>query len=119
MTLESDLKQWEQETLRPKLTRFPERKTEFQTSSGIPLPRILTPPADTSDYPAKTGFPGEYPFTRGVQPSMYRSRLWTMRQYAGYASAAESNSRYRYLLQQDKILLLPKLLNLSPVLSLF
>ena len=54
------------------------------------------------DYQEELGFPGEYPFTRGVQPNMYRGRLWTMRQYAGYASAEESNQRYRYLLQQGQ-----------------
>ncbi len=102
MSLESERKRWEEETLQPKLTRFPERKSEFQTLSGIPLPRVLTPPDDDPDYPEKLGFPGEYPFTRGVQPSMYRGRLWTMRQYAGYASAEESNARYRYLLEQGQ-----------------
>lgn len=102
MTLESERKRWEDETLRPVTDRFPERKPEFQTLSGIPLPRVLTPPDDDPDYPEKLGFPGEYPFTRGVQPSMYRGRLWTMRQYAGYASAEESNARYRYLLEQGQ-----------------
>jgi len=102
MTLESERKRWEDETLRPVTARFPERKPEFQTLSGIPLPRVLTPPDDDPDYPEKLGFPGEYPFTRGVQPSMYRGRLWTMRQYAGYASAVESNARYRYLLEQGQ-----------------
>ena len=102
MSLESERKRWEDETLRPVTDRFPERKPEFQTSSGIPLPRVLTPPDDDPAYPEKLGFPGEYPFTRGVQPSMYRGRLWTMRQYAGYASAEESNARYRYLLEQGQ-----------------
>ncbi len=70
------------------------------TPSGIPLPRILGPAE--SNYAEKQGFPGEYPFTRGVQPTMYRGRFWTMRQYAGYASAEDSNRRYRYLLDQGQ-----------------
>ncbi len=102
MTLESERERWEKDTLEPTLKRFPERKPEFQTLSGIPLPRILTPLESDPDYPKKLGFPGEYPFTRGVQPSMYRSRLWTMRQYAGYATAEETNRRYRYLLEQGQ-----------------
>jgi len=102
MTLESEMSRWEEQTLKPALKRSPERKTVFETSSGIPLPRLLTPPDPDPDYLEKLGFPGEYPFTRGVQPSMYRGRLWTMRQYAGYASAEESNRRYRYLLEQGQ-----------------
>ncbi len=75
-----------------------ERKERFRTSSGIPVERCY-PPAE-SDYRTKLGEPGEFPFTRGVYPSMYRGRLWTMRQYAGFATAEESNRRYRYLLSQ-------------------
>src|SRR5690606_10543654 len=72
---------------------------EFTTSSNIPLERVYVPETcDPDEYMAQLGFPGEYPFTRGVQPTMYRGRFWTMRQYAGYASAEESNARYRYLL---------------------
>jgi methylmalonyl-CoA mutase N-terminal domain/subunit len=84
------------------LSVFPERKETFQTSSGISVPRLGLPSEDPAEYPEELGYPGEYPFTRGVQPSMYRARLWTMRQYAGYASAAESNHRYRYLLEQGQ-----------------
>ena len=102
MTLEEEKKRWEEETVKPALERFPERKTEFHTLSNIPLPRVLTPPDPDPDYEEKLGFPGEYPFTRGVQPSMYRGRFWTMRQYAGYATAEESNQRYRYLLEQGQ-----------------
>ena len=76
-----------------------ERKAEYKTPSGIPLPPYLAPPPHAAE---KLGAPGEYPFTRGVQPTMYRGRLWTMRQYAGYASAEESNRRYRYLLAQGQ-----------------
>jgi len=102
MTLETELTRWEEETLDPVLRKFPERKPDFQTSSGIPLPGILIPTDPDPDYMEKLGFPGEFPFTRGVQPSMYRGRSWTMRQYAGYASAEESNQRYRYLLDQGQ-----------------
>src|SRR5512139_3033024 len=102
MTLDSELKRWEDETLKPALKRTPERKPEFRTLSGIPLPPVLIPSDSDPDYTEKLGFPGEYPFTRGVQPSMYRGRLWTMRQYAGYATAEESNRRYRYLLEQGQ-----------------
>jgi methylmalonyl-CoA mutase, N-terminal domain len=98
----SDFTRWEEETLNPALKRNPERKLNFNTSSGIPVPRLMSPPEADADYADKLGFPGEYPFTRGVQPTMYRGRLWTMRQYAGYASAEESNRRYRYLLEQGQ-----------------
>ena len=102
MTIHDDQQRWEEQILQPALRRFPERKSDFQTSSGIPLPRLLIPADSDSDDTGQLGFPGQYPFTRGVQPSMYRSRFWTMRQYAGYASAEESNARYRYLLQQGQ-----------------
>jgi len=102
MTLQNEKKCWEDETLSPALDRTPERREKFQTLSGITVPRILTPPDNDPDYQEKLGFPGAYPFTRGVQPTMYRGRFWTMRQYAGYASAEESNTRYRYLLDQGQ-----------------
>ncbi len=102
MTLESEFSRWQEQTLNPALNRYPERKPEFQTTSGIPIPRVLPPPDDDLDYMDQLGFPGEFPFTRGVQLSMYRGRLWTMRQYAGYASAEESNRRYRYLLEHGQ-----------------
>ena len=102
MSLEAEKQRWETQGLGPVLKKFPERKVEFQTTSGIPVPRVLTPADPDGDYMGKLGFPGEYPFTRGVQPSMYRGRFWTMRQYAGYATAEESNRRYRYLLEQGQ-----------------
>jgi methylmalonyl-CoA mutase N-terminal domain/subunit len=102
MSLESEHKRWEKKTLTPASKRFPERKGQFFTASGIPLPPVLTPIDSKGNYLEQLGFPGEYPFTRGVQPSMYRGRLWTMRQYAGYASAHESNQRYQYLLEQGQ-----------------
>jgi len=78
--------------------RPPERQDHFLTSSGIPVPRVALPAAAASSYLHLLGFPGQYPLTRGVQPTMYRGKLWTMRQYAGYASAEETNERYRFLL---------------------
>jgi methylmalonyl-CoA mutase N-terminal domain/subunit len=100
MKLESEVKRWEEEIVKPILSKFPERKAEFRTSSGIPVPRAAVP--FEMDYENELGLPGEYPFTRGIQPTMYRGRFWTMRQYAGYASAEESNARYKYLLQQGQ-----------------
>ncbi len=100
MSFDDERSHWEEKILKPVITKFPERNPEFTTPSGIPLPRILGP--ELTNYAAKLGFPGEYPFTRGVQPTMYRGRFWTMRQYAGYASAEDSNRRYRYLLEQGQ-----------------
>ena len=94
-------KKWEEEILNPGLDKFPERKESFTTSSGIPLPRVALP-AEDQTFEERLGFPGEQPYTRGVYPTMHRGRLWTMRQYAGYASAEESNRRYRYLLEQGQ-----------------
>ncbi|MBW1743302.1 MAG: methylmalonyl-CoA mutase family protein [Deltaproteobacteria bacterium] len=85
------------------LEKHPERKERFETLSGIPVERVYTPSsASECDYGEDLGLPGEYPYTRGVQPTMYRGRLWTMRQYAGFASAEESNKRYKYLLEQGQ-----------------
>lgn len=93
---------WETQTLAPALRKARERREIFETSSGIPVERVYGPTHPAPDYPAKLGFPGEYPFTRGIQPTMYRGRFWTMRQYAGYASAEESNQRYKFLLGQGQ-----------------
>ncbi|HET6567117.1 MAG TPA: methylmalonyl-CoA mutase family protein [Rhodothermales bacterium] len=83
------------------VARFPEREDVFKTASGREVDRIYIPENNCeADYLEKLGFPGSYPFTRGVQPTMYRGRLWTMRQYAGFATAEESNARYKYLLSQ-------------------
>ncbi len=95
-------RRWERETVEPLTRKFPERRGEFATVSGIPVDRLYTPEDVPVDYEQDLGFPGEYPFTRGVQPTMYRGRLWTMRQYAGFATAEESNRRYRYLLEQGQ-----------------
>lgn len=80
----------------------PERKPSFETLSDIPAKRVYTPDAAGDHYNDQLGFPGEYPFTRGIQPTMYRGRFWTMRQYAGYAGADESNARYKYLLEHGQ-----------------
>ena len=82
------------------LNYFMERRENFQTSSGIQLPNDFNPTNSHFDYENDLGDPGEYPYTRGVRPNMYRGRFWTMRQYAGFASAEESNARYKYLLSQ-------------------
>src|SRR5260370_32858363 len=85
------------------LKRGAERRERFATTSGIEIRRLYDP-ADVAelDYLNDLGYPGEYPFTRGVQPTMYRGRLWTMRQYAGFGTAEESNRRHRYLLEQGQ-----------------
>ena len=102
MSLNEQYNKWKETTLKRSLDKFKERKERFETSSGIELPRIGLPSLKDSDYEARLNFPGEYPFTRGVQPTMYRSRFWTMRQYAGFSTAEESNKRYRYLLEQGQ-----------------
>ena len=85
------------------LQRNPERRKDFVNTSGIPIERLYTPlDLQDMDYLSELGFPGSYPFTRGVQPTMYRGRHWTMRQYAGFASAEESNRRYKFLLEQGQ-----------------
>ncbi len=107
MTDESEiresLKHWNDNTVRKTTERYPERETEFTTISGIPVSRLYTP-LDVVDmnYNEQIGFPGEYPFTRGVQPTMYRGRFWTMRQYSGFATAKETNRRFRFLLDQGQ-----------------
>ncbi len=99
--------EWEATTLHNTLDQSPERRSEFKTESNIPVERIYTPVdagcerAET-DYVRNLGFPGQYPFTRGVQPTMYRGRFWTMRQYAGFGTAQETNARYKYLLEQGQ-----------------
>lgn len=96
-------KEWQEGTVKKVTDRFPERKEKFATGSDLEVDRLYTP-EDVKDleYNEKIGFPGEYPYTRGVQPTMYRGRLWTMRQYAGFATAEESNKRYKYLLNQGQ-----------------
>ena len=96
------LKNWS-EKVEQGLSKRPERKKEFVNTSGINVDRLYTPLDQADfDYLKDLGLPGEYPFTRGVQPTMYRGRYWTMRQYAGFASAEESNKRYKFLLDQGQ-----------------
>ena len=95
--------EWRDSILQKTLQKAPERQERFEISSGTEVEPLYAPEdlADR-DYNESVGYPGEYPFTRGIQPTMYRGRLWTMRQYAGFASAEESNKRYRYLLEQGQ-----------------
>ena len=92
-------KRWSEETLAPVLKKSPERKPEFLSEANIPIKRLYTP-ADLAgtDYVEDLGFPGEAPFTRGVYPTMYRTRPWTIRPYAGFGTAQETNRRFKYLL---------------------
>ncbi|MEM7335926.1 MAG: methylmalonyl-CoA mutase family protein [Chloroflexota bacterium] len=97
-----DKKEWQEKFINPAIRKFPERKEQFATSSGIELDRLHTPKKLDPSYQEQLGFPGDYPFTRGVQPTMYRGRFWTMRQYAGFSTARESNERYKFLLNQGQ-----------------
>ena len=94
---------WEENTLRPTLEKSPERQTEFTTISGFPIRRLYTP-ADLSGWDPNRdlGFPGEPPYTRGIHSTMHRGRLWTMRQFAGFGTAEDTNQRFRYLLAQGQ-----------------
>jgi len=95
--------EWAKTILAESLKRFPERQEKFETTSGIVIDTVYTPDDLVEfDYETSLGYPGEYPFTRGIQPTMYRGRVWTMRQYAGFGTAEESNRRYRYLLEQGQ-----------------
>ncbi len=101
--LDRELRDWQEKELKDALDQFPERKETFATSSWMEAERVSLPSfPDEDDYLNKQGLPGRYPFTRGVQPTMYRGRFWTMRQYAGFGTAEESNQRYKYLLEQGQ-----------------
>jgi methylmalonyl-CoA mutase N-terminal domain/subunit len=101
--LQDARKRWEEETLKPTLERAKERVPEFTTPSGLPVKRLYTPEdAEGRDYLEAVGFPGQYPYTRGIYPTMYRGQFWTMRQYAGIGTAKESNERFRYLLKEGQ-----------------
>ncbi len=102
MTEQDKFENWQEKIYKPAISKFPERKAEFTTDSGITLQPVIPPSEIPQDREASLGYPGEYPYTRGVQPTMYRGRHWTMRQYAGYSSATESNKRYRFLLEQGQ-----------------
>jgi len=96
-------KNWEESNYKKTISKFPERQTEFSTQSFTKVDPLYIPQfSDLENYNEKLGYPGQYPFTRGVQSTMYRGRLWTMRQYAGFGTAKESNERYRYLLSQGQ-----------------
>ena len=98
--IKTGIEAWEDKTLKRVLDRNPERAEAFNTESGIPVKRLYTPlDLAASDYNRDLGFPGEYPYTRGVYPTMYRGRLWTMRNYAGFGTAEDTNKRFRYLLE--------------------
>lgn len=92
-------KRWEQQTLEPALKKIPERDIPFTTVSGVPIKKLYTP-ADIQniDFEKEIGWPGEYPYTRGIHPSLYRSKVWSMRQFTGFGSAAQTNERLRYLI---------------------
>jgi len=95
-------KTWEEKTQK-QLAKAPESKPRFETLSGLPIKTLYAPPDTTDiDYLENVGFPGEYPYTRGVQNTMFRGRFWTMRQYAGFGSAEDTNKRFRYLLEQGQ-----------------
>jgi methylmalonyl-CoA mutase N-terminal domain/subunit len=95
--------EWRETTLAPALKRATERQEKFETSSGVEIDTVYTPEdLPDFDYIRDLGYPGDYPFTRGVQPNMYRGRIWTIRQYAGFGTAEETNQRYRYLLEQGQ-----------------
>ncbi len=96
--------QWEETTLHKTMARMPERKPEFVTTSSASVNRLYTP-LDLADfdYLEDLGFPGEYPFTRGIHATGYRGRLWTMRMFAGFGTAEETNARYKYLLSQGNM----------------
>lgn len=101
--LKERLRQWDEGKVQKALSKFPERKPVFKTTSDIEFKRLFTPlDIEQLDYVNDLGFPGEYPFTRGVQPTMYRGRYWTMRQYAGFGTAEDTNKRYKYLLDHGQ-----------------
>jgi len=102
-TIKRKLGEWENSKLNKLIEKHPERRTEFITTSSVPIKRLFLPTdLEKFTYPDKLGYPGEYPFTRGVHPTMYRGRLWTMRMFSGFGSAEESNKRYKYLLEHGE-----------------
>ncbi|MCE5333386.1 MAG: methylmalonyl-CoA mutase family protein [Desulfobacteraceae bacterium] len=101
--IQAGKEKWDQGPVAKTLSKNPESKAAFTTISGAPVERLYTPlDVQALDYDRDLGYPGVFPFTRGVQPTMYRGRYWTMRQYAGFGNAKETNARYRYLLQQGQ-----------------
>jgi len=101
--IREEQERWETATVKKAITKFPERRERFATTSDIEFKRLFTLlDLEEFDYTKDLGFPGEHPFTRGVQPTMYRGRLWTMRQYAGFGTAEDTNKRYKYLLDHGQ-----------------
>ena len=105
--MSTNKREWQEGTYRQARERAPERDAAFETSAGTPVEPLYTPEdiardGEGFDYAGKLGFPGAFPYTRGIQPTMYRGRLWTMRQYAGFGTAEESNQRYKHLLAQGQ-----------------
>jgi methylmalonyl-CoA mutase N-terminal domain/subunit len=100
--IKAEKRRWKQKVLKPSLKKLPERLPAFTTVSNLPIDEPVYTPADIAelDHAKDLGFPGEYPYTRGIYPSMYRSRLWTIRQFSGYGAAEETNRRFKYLLKQ-------------------
>ena len=102
--IKKEMMAWEQTALKRVLDKTAEREAVFTTESGIPVKRLYTPlDLPDADYNGDLGYPGEYPYTRGVYPTMYRGRLWTMRNYAGFGTAEDTNKRFRYLLEQGML----------------
>ncbi|MFQ5459430.1 MAG: methylmalonyl-CoA mutase family protein, partial [Anaerolineae bacterium] len=102
-TLKHEQLRWEEEILAPALAQRPERQPEFTTTGFLPVERLYTPlDLADSDYVSDVGFPGQYPYTRGVHATMHRGRLWTMRMFAGFGTAEETNRRFKYLLAQGQ-----------------
>jgi methylmalonyl-CoA mutase N-terminal domain/subunit len=98
------LDEWQKSTLASHLAKYPERQQKFMTTSGQPIKRLYTPlEVADQDYLTDLGLPGEYPFTRGVHPTLYRGRPWTMRMFAGFGTAEETNARYKYLMEQGNM----------------
>ena len=101
--IEEGLRAWQENSVDRVLKKASERRPAFETTAGVEIERLYTPVNGAGEpYLERVGFPGQYPFTRGVQPTMFRGRFWTMRQYAGFATAAETNRRFRYLLEQGQ-----------------
>lgn len=98
--IKNEKKRWEETRLKPSIEKFPLRNTEFTTVSNMPIGLLYGPEVlEGFDFMEQLGFPGEYPFTRGVQPSMYRGKLWTIRQFSGFGTPEETNKRYKYILE--------------------
>ena len=100
--LKSERRRWEETTVAKSQERMPER-ANLMTTSSVPIKRIYTPQDNANlDYTRDLGLPGEYPYTRGVQPTMYRAKPWTMRMFAGFGTAEDTNKRFKYLLSQGQ-----------------